>query len=96
MDNLATRSSPALPRREELQIGMLRSAYLAPPLSGGGVRLLLIYPGGMLNQLQGTSLHFPEAAVARNWLQKHFPSAPLKDLRRSSIASQPSPGAAHE
>ncbi len=69
--------------REDLQIGVLRSAYLAPPLSGGGVRLFLIYPGGMYNQLQGTSLHFPEAAVARSWLQKHFPSVSLKDLPRA-------------
>lgn len=67
--------------RDELQIGMLRSAYLAPPLSGGGVRLFLVYPGGMLNQLQGTSLHFPEATLARSWVQKYFPSVALKDLR---------------
>lgn len=67
--------------RDELQIGMLRSAYLAPSLSGGGVRLFLIYPGGMLNQLQGTSLYFPEASLARSWVQKYFPAVELKDLR---------------
>lgn len=72
---------------DELQIATLRSAYLAPPLSGGGVRLFLIYPGGMLNQLQGTSLYFPEAALARSWVQKRFPAVELKDLRRDAKSS---------
>ena len=67
---------------QELQIRELKSAHLLPALRGGGVRLLIVYRWGWQNMLNGTSLDFPEASVARNWVQKYFPRTSFQDHRK--------------